>query len=80
MKSAPVSDLRNYTSITHEVHEGSPVYLTKNGKEKYALVDIDEWQKMKATLALFTEIQKGVLSLEQEGALTFDEFEAKFED
>jgi prevent-host-death family protein len=80
MKSAPVSDLRNYTSITHEVREGSPVYLTKNGIEKYALVDIDEWQKMKATLSLFTEIQKGVLSLEQEGAMTIDELDAQFKD
>ena len=38
----PVSDLRNYASVFMEVHENEPVYLTKNGRGAYAIVDIAE--------------------------------------
>lgn len=38
----PVSDLRNYASVLMEVHENEPVYLTKNGRGAYAIVDIAE--------------------------------------
>ena len=27
----PISDLRNYTEVLHDVTVGSPVFLTKNG-------------------------------------------------
>lgn len=36
----PVSDLRNYSEVLQDVVEGSPVFLTKNGRGKYAIVDI----------------------------------------
>ncbi|MFC4652783.1 type II toxin-antitoxin system prevent-host-death family antitoxin [Lactococcus nasutitermitis] len=58
METAPVSDLRNYTAITSEVREGSPVYLTKNGKTKYALVDAEEYDFMRAKLRLFSELRQ----------------------
>ena len=32
----PVSDLRNYTEVLKEVSVGSPVYLTQNGRRKFA--------------------------------------------
>ena len=28
----PISDLRNYTEVLHDVTVGSPVFLTKNGR------------------------------------------------
>ena len=30
----PVSDLRNYSEVLQDVTEGSPVFLTKNGRGK----------------------------------------------
>ena len=36
----PISDLRNYTEVLHDVAVGAPVFLTKNGRGRYALVDI----------------------------------------
>lgn len=36
----PISDLRNYSSVLQDVAVGSPVYLTKNGRGCYAIVDI----------------------------------------
>ena len=32
----PISDLRNYSEVLREVSAGSPVFLTKNGRGRYA--------------------------------------------
>ena len=58
----PISELRNYNNILEEVKEGHPVYLTKNGKGMYAIVDIkdiEEYQQSKAFANLLAELQKG---------------------
>ena len=76
MKTAPVSDLRNYTAVTSEVREGSPVYLTKNGTEKYALVDADEFRFMQAKLRLLSELREAEIA-EENGDPTFTLEESK---
>ena len=48
----PVSDLRNYTEVLRDIAVGEPVFLTKNGRGRYAIVDIEEYEKTKATLKL----------------------------
>ncbi|GHU29989.1 hypothetical protein AGMMS50256_16020 [Betaproteobacteria bacterium] len=40
----PVSELRNYNALLKEVAAGSPVFLTKNGVGKYALIDIADYE------------------------------------
>jgi len=37
-KIKPISDLRNYTEVLNEVNEGSPVYLTRNGRSEFAIL------------------------------------------
>lgn len=74
----PVSDLRFYNQSLSPVHEGSQVILTKNGRSKYVVADFEEWTKMKATLQLFSEIQKGVQSMENEPIMTIDELDEEF--
>ena len=62
MNIQPISELRNYNSLLDEVKEGQPVYLTKNGKGVYAIVDIkgiEEYQRVLAFANLLTELQKG---------------------
>ena len=69
----PVSDLRNYASVLMEVRENEPVYLTKNGRGSYAIVDIadyESFEKTKAALKLMCELQKGKISGEKEGWLS----------
>lgn len=39
----PISDLRNYTEVLHDVAVGAPVFLTKNGRGRYAIVDIQDY-------------------------------------
>lgn len=79
----PISDLRNYNTVLQDVAVGSPVYLTKNGRGCYAIVDIaeqEEYEKVKATLKLMCELEKGRLSGEESGWLSQNEVMQHFED
>lgn len=41
----PVSDLRNYGAVLRDVAIGQPVFLTKNGYGRYAVLDIEEYRE-----------------------------------
>ena len=71
----PISDLRNYTEVLHDVAAGEPVFLTKNGRGRYALLDIRDYEKMQATIRLMNDLAKGHRSGETEGWLTLEEVE-----
>ena len=55
----PVSDLRNYTEVLRDISVGSPVFLTKNGRGKYVLLDMEEYEKTQASIKLMAELTKG---------------------
>jgi antitoxin Phd len=55
-KIKPVSDLRNYGEVLSEVGDGSPVFLTKNGKGRYALLTMRDYDRMVAELELATKL------------------------
>ena len=77
----PVSDLRNYYDVLSEVHEDAPVYLTKNGRGAYAIVTMDEYEKLerlKSIMELRNEILKAVEMDEKEGVLSEDEVKRRF--
>ncbi len=74
----PVSDLRNYTEVLHDVEVGSPVFLTKNGRGRYAIVDMKDYERTQALLRLMSELEKGRRSGEEEGWLTPDDVKAHF--
>ena len=71
----PVSDLRNYTEVLHEVAAGAPVFLTRNGRGKYAILDIQDYEKTQATLRLMNELAKGRESGEKNGWLSLEAVE-----
>ena len=48
----PVSDLRNYNEVLQNVSDESPVFLTKNGRGCYVVIDIKEYERMVAALKL----------------------------
>ncbi len=54
----PVSDLRNYNEVLKDIDVGQPVFLTKNGRGKYAILDIREYEKTQAGLKLMGELLK----------------------
>lgn len=71
----PVSDLRNYSEVLQDVAEGSPVFLTKNGRGKYAIVDMRDYEKTLATIRLLNELEKGRRSGETKGWMTLEAVE-----
>lgn len=71
----PISDLRNYSEVLHDVAVGAPVFLTKNGRGRYAIVDIQDYEKTQATIRLMNELAKGRRSGETEGWLTLETVE-----
>lgn len=72
----PVSDLRNYAEVLSEVHENEPVYLTKNGRGCYAIVDMDyinEYERLKAEIRFFNEVYSAEKRAETEGWISSDD-------
>lgn len=69
----PVSELKNYGEVLSHCDGGSPVYLTKNGRGRYVVQSMDDYEKQMATIRLLAELSKGVESLRRDGALTIDQ-------
>ena len=63
----PVSDLRNYNEVLRDITVGEPVFLTKNGRGRYAIVDIAEYEKIKSIVKLMSELNKGETSAKIDG-------------
>ena len=71
----PVSDLRNYTNVLRDVAVGAPVYLTKNGRGRYVMLDMEDYEKREAGISLFAELLKGRRAGEQQGWKTIEDVE-----
>lgn len=72
----PVSDLRNYTEVLRGISVGEPVFLTKNGRGKYVILDMEEYEKQRATLKLLSELSKAEKNAEEKGWLSEEEADA----
>jgi prevent-host-death family protein len=75
----PVSDLRNYNDVLRDVAVGEPVFLTKNGRGRYALVDINDFEKTQATLKLMSKLAVGEKAGREQGWLSIEEVEASLD-
>lgn len=74
----PVSDLRNYNTILKDCTPSSPVYLTKNGRGKYVILDVDAYDKMLEEMKLLTKLAAAENRVEGgEPLLTLDELKSK---
>ena len=71
----PVSDLRNYTEVLRDISVGEPVFLTKNGRGRYAIIDMEEYEKTHAILKLMGELSKGEQSGKEKGWTDFADVE-----
>lgn len=72
----PISDLRNYTEVLKEVQEDHPVFLTRNGRGEFAIVKIEEFDKLKAAVQLLAHLEQGEKSSRENGWLSADQVEA----
>ena len=74
----PVSDLRNYIDVLNACREDAPVYLTKKGRGKYVLMDIEDYEKIKAILKLIAHIEEGEKSAREDGWISMEDIESTF--
>ena len=54
----PVSDLRNYNEVLKNCHKGEPVYLTKNGRGRFVVMDIEDYERDRAEKKLLMKLQE----------------------
>lgn len=73
----PVSDLRNYNAILKDCAVNNPVYLTKNGRGRYVLVDIAEYEKKSELLELYAKLAVGEKQIAEGKSLSSEEAKAK---
>ena len=71
----PVSYLRNYTEVLRDISVGEPDILTKNVRGRYAIVDMEEYEKTKAIIKLMGELSKGEQAGKEKGWTDFAEVE-----
>ena len=63
----PISDLRNYSEVLRDVAIDSPVFLTKNGRGRYAIMDIQDYDRVMAAIILMEVLETGRKSGEEQG-------------
>ena len=63
MTIVPVSDLRDYNKVLNQVSYGNEVTLTKNGKAQFAIIDIEELERIRTEVWLMSELRKSEISI-----------------
>ncbi|MBQ9526857.1 MAG: type II toxin-antitoxin system Phd/YefM family antitoxin [Fretibacterium sp.] len=74
----PVTDLQNYSDVLRDVSFGEPVFLTKEGRGCYVIVDMREYERTNATLRLMEELEKGKRSGEEKGWVPSEQVKTYF--
>jgi len=77
----PVSDLRNYNEVLKNCQKGEPVFLTKNGRGRFVVLDIEDYERDRAEMKLLRKLQEAEESVKDgEGWLSLDEVKALMEE
>ena len=73
----PVSDLRNYNEVLKNCRKGEPVYLTKNGRGRFVVMDLEDYEHDHAEKKLLMKLQEDEEAVKDgEGWLELDELKA----
>ena len=59
----PVSDLRNYNEVLKKCQLGEPVFLTKNGRGRFVLIDIEDYERDRAEKKLLKKLQEAEVAV-----------------
>lgn len=69
----PVSDLRNYNEVLKKCQIGEPVFLTKNGRGRFVVLDIEDYERDRAEKKLLIKLQEAEEAVKDgEGWLDLD--------
>ena len=73
----PVSDLRNYNEVLKNCRIGEPVFLTKNGRGRFVVLDIEDYERDCAEKKLLMKLQEAEEAVkDSESWLSLDELKA----
>lgn len=76
----PVSDLRNYNEVLKNCQVGEPVFLTKNGRGRFVVLDIEDYERERAEKKLLIKLQEAEEVVKnEEGWLSLEELKAAME-
>ncbi|MCM1043790.1 MAG: type II toxin-antitoxin system Phd/YefM family antitoxin [Corallococcus sp.] len=64
MNIKPISDLRNYTTVLKDCRTDAPVFLTKNGRGRYVIMDAEQYDTIMAEMRLMGKIIKSEQRIE----------------
>ena len=76
-----ISSLRNYQKVLTDVQAGQPVFLTKNGTGRYAVVEINEYNLLveQSWQRLIKELQDSRNQAETEGWVDDQDFNKRMD-
>lgn len=73
----PVSDLTNYNEVLKKCRIGEPVFLTKNGRGRFVVMDIEDYEHEKAEKKLLEKLQEAEEAVKDgNGWLSLEELKA----
>lgn len=73
----PVSDLRNYNEVLKNCQVGEPVFLTKNGRGRFVVLSIEDYERERAEKQLLMKLQEAEEAVRDgEGWLSLDELKS----
>ena len=74
----PVSNLRIYNQVLKNCREGELVSLTKNGRGRFVVIAIENYEQDRAERKLLAKLQAAVA--DEKGWLSLDEVKAALEE
>ena len=63
-----VSDLRNYNEVLKNCQVGEPVFLTQNGRGKFVVIDMEDYEREMAEKKLLMKLQEAEEAVRDERA------------
>jgi len=73
----PVSDLRNYNEVLKNCQVGEPVFLTKNGRGRFVVLDIEDYERERAEKKLLMKLREAEEAVKTgEGWLDLEELKS----
>ena len=64
----PVSELRNYNEVLKNCQVGEPVFLTKNGRGRFVVMDIEDYERVQAEKKLLLMLHEAEESVNDPSA------------
>ena len=70
----PVIDLKNYNEVLKNCRKGEPVFMTKNGRERFVVLDIEDDGREQAEKKLLVKLQEAEEAVKDgKGWMSMDE-------